>query len=171
MKNQDASGAIRENLGGKGKGAGHYVVPASNEAYGTTETPLIQKNGDPVADQLYTTGFALIGLHECAAVVDDPSLRKAEDRLAAFLVRAQARSARFPAVDGAWFRAFDFEQWDYWASSADVGWGAWSVEAGWGPAWIAATLGLRVQRTTFWERTQNSTIEHRVKAVKPLMEK
>src|SRR3954452_13256416 len=52
LKSQDDCGAIPERLGGSGKGGGHYVVPKSNEAYGTTETPLIQSNDDPVSDQL-----------------------------------------------------------------------------------------------------------------------
>jgi hypothetical protein len=36
-----------------------FQIPQSNEAYGTSETPLIQNVGDPASDQLYTTGFAL----------------------------------------------------------------------------------------------------------------
>src|SRR3954465_13573611 len=84
LRNQRARGAIPEQL--LGRGGGHYVVPATNEAYGTTETPLIQIDGDPVSDQLYTTGFALIGLHEAAAATGDADLKKAEDRLAEYLV-------------------------------------------------------------------------------------
>ena len=105
------------------------------------------------SDQLYTAGFALLGLHEAAGATGDPALKAAEDRLAEYLCRIQIRAARFPYLDGAWFRAFDFGRWDYWASSADAGWGAWSIESGWGTAWIAATLGLRERKTTFWETT------------------
>lgn len=159
LRNQHASGAIREHLGGSGKGAGHYVVPASNEAYGTTETPLIQQNGDPVSDQLYTAGFALIGLHEAAAATGDPELKRAEDRLADYLVRIQSRSSAVPYLDGAWFRAFDDEKWECWASSADNGWGAWCVEAGWAPAWAAAALGLRAKNTSLWELTAGTRID------------
>jgi hypothetical protein len=165
LKNQDACGAIREQLGGDGKGSGHYVVPASNEAYGTTETPLIQHNGDPVSDQLYTTGFALIGLHEAAAATGDADLKRVEDRLADYLVRIQIRSQPVPYLDGAWFRAFDYEKWECWASSADTGWGAWCVEAGWGPAWIAATMGLREKRTSLWELTAGCDIAAQMPAV------
>jgi hypothetical protein len=158
IKNQVACGAIPEQLGGSGKGGGHYVVPGSNEAYGTTETPLLQQNGDPVSDQLYTTGFALIGLHEAAAATGDPELKRAEDRLAEYLVRIQVRSPTLPYLDGAWFRAFDYEKWECWASSADMGWGAWSVEAGWAPAWAAATLGLRARGASLWDLTSHSRI-------------
>ena len=40
--------------------------PSSNGAYGTAETTLIQNNGDPNTDLLYTANFALVGLHEAA---------------------------------------------------------------------------------------------------------
>jgi hypothetical protein len=169
MARQDACGAIPEHLGGDGKGGGHYHTPASNEAYGTSETPLIQTNGDAVSDQLYTAGFALIGLHEAFAATGDARLRAAEDKLAAYLVRIQVRSEKIPYLDGCWFRAFDFRKWDYWASSADIGWGAWSAEAGWCQAWTAATLALRAKQTSMWELTKDSGIERQMPRVAPLM--
>ena len=153
LKWQSPSGAIYETLVGTG---GHYQVPQSNEAYGTTETPLIQNNGDPASDQLYTTGFALLGLHEAVGATGDKTLQDAENKLAEFLCRIQIRSKKFPYLDGWWFRAFDDRRWEFWASSADVGWGAWSVEAGWGQAWTAAVLALRDKKTTVWELTRNS---------------
>lgn len=166
---QDACGAIPEHLGGDGKGGGHYHTPASNEAYGTSETPLIQTNGDRVSDQLYTAGFALIALHEAFAATGDPKLRAAEEKLAAYLVRIQVKSSKLPYLDGCWFRAFDFDKWDYWASSADIGWGAWSAEAGWCQAWTAATLALRAKDTSMWDLTKDSAIERQMPRVAPLM--
>jgi hypothetical protein len=170
IKNQHACGAVPEQLGGDGKGGGHYVVPASNEAYGTTETPLLQQNGDPVSDQLYTSGFALIGFHEAAAATGDAELQRAADRLADYLVRIQTRSNAVPYLDGSWFRAFDFKRWECWASSADMGWGAWSVEAGWAPAWGAAALGLRAKGTSFWELTASSKMRSQAPAVRREMD-
>lgn len=149
LERQGPTGSIHEWFGAKA--SGFFQIPTSNEAYGTTETPLIQQNGDPATDQLYTTGFALFALHEAAAATGDAGLRRAEDRLAGFLCRIQIRSAKFPWLDGWWFRAFDDKRWEAWASSADAGWGAWSLEAGWAPAWTAATLALRVKNTTFWD--------------------
>ena len=46
LKWQSPSGAIYEIVADTG--GGHYQIPQSNEAYGTTETPLIQNNGDPL---------------------------------------------------------------------------------------------------------------------------
>ena len=99
----------------------------------------------------------------------DQDLRKSEDRLAEYLCRIQVRSTRFPYLDGAWFRAFDFARWDYYASSADLGWGAWSAEAGWGPAWTAATLALRLQKTSLWEITANNRLKRHLPAVQDQM--
>ena len=156
---QDASGAIREALGASERGA--YGAPKSNEAYGTAEAPLIQENGDLLCDLLYTTNFAFVGLHEAAAATGDALYKDAEDRLAAFLCRIQVRSSSRPELDGAWFRAFDFGRWDYWASNADLGWGAWSVESGWTQGWITSVLAMRQRNTSFWDLTaQNAISQH-----------
>jgi hypothetical protein len=85
------------------------------------------------------------------------------------LCRIQIRSEKLPYLDGGWFRAFDFGRWDFFASSADLGWGAWSVEAGWGPAWTAATLALRERKTTMWEMTESTRIKDRLDSVRAEM--
>jgi hypothetical protein len=143
------SGAIHERLGALEKG--QYAPPQTNAEYGTTEASLIQANGDPACDLLYTANYALLGLHEAAAATGDARLGEAADRLAQFLCRIQARSEAHPWLDGAWMRAFDDRKWEYWGSSADAGWGAWSVESGWTNAWIASVLALRAQGTTLYE--------------------
>jgi hypothetical protein len=153
---QQPSGAIHERLGQVH--GGHFRTPQRNEEYGTGETPLLQQNGDPVTDQLYTTGFALLGLHEAVGATGDPKLKRAEDKLAEYLCRIQTRSKKLPYLNGTWFRAFDDRRWEAWASSADIGWGAWSIESGWGQAWTAALLALREQKTTVWEFTAKSRV-------------
>ncbi len=152
VKLQDECGAIRETIGDGGQGT------ASNAEYGTRETSLIQENGDPVADMLYTCNFALIGLHEAAEATGDPFYKQAEDKLAAFLCRIQIRSEAHPELDGAWYRAFDFKRWEYWASNADWEWGPWCTESGWTQPWIAATLALRQRKTSLWELTARSRV-------------
>lgn len=159
IRNQQPCGAIPEEL--SGATSGHFVAPASNEAYGTSETPLIQEAGDPVSDQLYVTNFTLFGLREAVAATNDPSLKEAEDRLAEYITRIQVRSKAIPYLDGTWFRAFDFHRWDYWSSSGDMGWGAWCAETGWGPAWNGISLGLRAKNTSLWELTRKSRIVER----------
>jgi len=164
---QQPCGAIQERI--VLSGAGHYVAPESNEAYGTREIPLIQQNGDPCTDQLYTTGFALLGLHEAVAATGDEDLRQAEQRLVEYLCRIQIDSKAFPYLSGTWFRAFDYERWECWASSGDHGWGAWSIESGWGQAWIPAVLALRQMKTSVWELTSKNTIAEKMETVQALM--
>jgi hypothetical protein len=143
---------FREELGAPGW-AGTTRVP-NNENYGTFEAPLNQENDDPVCDFLYTIPFALLGLHEAAGATGNATMRAAADRLANFVVRAQARSSELPALDGAFFRAFDFGKWEAWASDADLGWGAWSVESGWTQSWLTTLLGLRQLNVSLWELGQ-----------------
>ncbi len=154
---QDASGAIREAMGALAMGT--IRPPHSNEEYGTSETPVIQNNGDPASDLLYTTNFAFLGLHEAAAATGEEFYQKAADRLAEFLCRIQICSEVHPVLDGGWFRAFDFQKWEYWGSNGDAGWGAWCIESGWTQGWITAVLGLRHKNTSLWDLGEPSTIE------------
>lgn len=153
LKNQVESGAIQEELGGAGKG--RYGRTASNAAYGQHEAPVIFDNGDPVADMLYTCNFAVFSLNEAAHATGNAAYKKAVDKLSDFLVRIQAVSNRHKDMDGAWFRAFDFDRWEYWGSNADVGWGVWGTLGGWTQSWIVATLVLTSNNQSYWEITKD----------------
>lgn len=157
LRYQEPCGAIREIPAYSLKNKGYAIQ--TNETYGTGETPIIQEDGDSASDQLYTTGFALLGLHEAFAATGDVKIKEAEDKLAEYLCRIQIRSDAFPYLDGAWFRAFDFKRWEYWAGSGDVGWGAWSVESGWCQAWLSAILALRMENISLWDFTQKSKVK------------
>ena len=154
---QEPCGAIREELGIPGKGM--FPPPSSNEQYGGGEASLIQRNGDPVSDLLYTVNFAFLGLHEAAGVGDDAA-KGAEEKLAGFLCRIQNRSEAQPSLDGGWFRAFDFKRWEAWASNADAGWGAWAIESGWTQGWITSVLGMRQMKTSLWSLVTKTGIAH-----------
>lgn len=134
-------GALRESLGKRE--LGHFPPPDANEKYGKKEASLIQQEGDTGCDTLYTTGFALLGLHEAAMATGEKKYSDAADRLAGFSLRIQAASGDHPELAGAWIRGFDYELWDFWGSSADFAWGAWCAETGWGNAASAAALALR----------------------------
>lgn len=170
--NQDAiSGTIPERIEANTNnfGTGHYKVPATNEEFGKTESPIIQNDGDPCSDLLYVVNFAFLGLHEAAAATGDKYYRNAENKLAQFLCRVQIQSEQHPELDGGWFRAFDFNRWEYWASNGDMGWGAWCIESGWSQSWITLTLGLRQLDVSLWEITQNSNIKEHFEKVRPQM--
>lgn len=141
LAHQADCGAIRDFYGALD--LGKYPPPQSNEAYGTTEASLIQQNGDPATDLLYTTNWAFIGLWEASLALPDRDIAESIAKLRDFLLRIQLRSDAHPNLDGAWMRSFDYEKWEYWGSSADIGWAAWSVESGWTNAWLAATLILQ----------------------------
>jgi len=149
IDDQAECGAIREELGDLEKGS--YPPPQKNDDFGNYEAALIQENGDPACDLLYTTNFAFLSLHEAVAATGEPVLREAEEKLAKFLCRIQIRSEKRPELDGGWYRGFDFGKWEYWASDADVGWGVWCIESGWTQAWITSVLGLRHMQTSLWE--------------------
>ena len=164
---QDECGALREEIG---PGRSHYGPPTSNDRYGTNEASLIQQNGDPACDLLYTSNFAFLGLHEAAAATGDAYYLQAENKLAEFLCRIQARSSAHPELDGVWFRAFDYKIWDYWASNSDWGWGVWSTETGWTQAWITSVLAMRRMKTSLWDLSAKSQIaRHMEKLVKVMM--
>lgn len=82
LKNQVACGGIREELGNEAKSM--FGCTPSNDAYGQTEASLIFKNGDPVADMLYTTNFAFVGLCEAAMATQDPVYLKAVNQMRDF---------------------------------------------------------------------------------------
>lgn len=169
---QDAkTGAIadRIELGTTNFGGGHYRTPKTNEEYGTSEAPIIQRDGDPSSDMLYAVNFAFLGIHEAAAATGDQFYKDTEDKLAQFLTRIQICSEVRPELDGGWFRAFDFKRWEYWASSADGGWGAWSIETGWSQSWITITLALRQLNTSYWDVTRDSKIEQYFEKVQQQM--
>lgn len=156
VSQQQECGAIREMLGRIGDG--DYPPPSSNEQYGTTEAPIIQDNGDPACDLLYTSNFAFLGLHESASACGNPVFKQAEDRLAEFLCRIQLRSEEHPYLDGCWMRGFDYEKWEYWGSSSDTGWGAWSVESGWTNSWIASVFAMRLLNEALFSLKRSSQI-------------
>jgi hypothetical protein len=72
-------------------------------------------------------------------------------------------------LDGGWYRAFDFQRWEYWASSSDLGWGAWSIEDGWTQGWICAVLALRQMNTSLWSLTAGSRVAEQMAALRPMM--
>lgn len=169
LENQAPCGGIREELGYSRLGM--FGKTLSNKDYGVTEAPLISENGDPVADMLYTTNFAFFALNEAAHATGDPKYREAVDRLADFLVRVQVKSDRHPDINGAWMRAFDYDRWDYWASNADSGWGAWSTLTGWIQTWITATEALVENNSSFWDTTRGVDVKPQMKAAEWMLKR
>lgn len=167
LKNQQACGAIREELGDPKSGL--FGRTRSNDEYGKHEAPLIFNNNDPIADMLYTNNFAFIGLNEAAKATGDPKHLDAVNRMSDFLTRIQVKSDKFKNIDGAWFRAFNYHNWDYWASNADAGWGAWSTLTGWIQSWIISTQVLLELETSLWDIANQLPIDNEWDHVKTEM--
>ncbi len=163
LEHQVACGALREELGEDTKG--RYGAPRDNAHYGTTEAPVIHSNGEPIADMLYTTNFAFFALNEAAHATREPKYQEAVQKLADFLVRIQSTSSGRADLDGCWFRAFDYEQWEFYGSNADHGWGAWGTLTGWTQSFITTTLALRVENISFWDVTKDSNIDKHIKEI------
>ena len=156
-------GALREELGVGSNGK--YGAPKNNQHYGTAEAPVIHANGEPVADMLYTSNFAFFALNEAAQATNNPKYLEAVNKLADFLVRIQSSSSGRADLDGCWFRAFDYENWEYYGSNADHGWGAWGTLTGWTQSFITTTLALKLENTSYWEKTRESTVGNQVEEV------
>lgn len=122
---------------------GRYPSPSCNADHGRGESALIQFNGDPACDLLYSINYGFIGLHEACMATGNPEYKAALDGMAEFFCRIQATSTDQSYIDGAWLRGFDYDLWEFFGSASDSGWGPWCVETGWTNAWIATTLALR----------------------------
>jgi len=48
-------------------------------------------------------------------------------------------------------RGFDYNLWEYYGTSADIGWGVWSVESGWTNSWISSVLAMRYLNEPFFD--------------------
>lgn len=166
------TGALADAFGNPGEGRGLYGPFTENAQYGRHESPVIQKNGDPCSDSLYTASFAMVTLLEAKAAAEAASEEALAERfgeylerLSAYHVRIQQVSDRMPTYNGVWFRGFDFRKWETYGSDGDAGWGIWCIETGWSQAWISASLSLQELGTTVWDYTKTTTVGSHIAAV------
>ncbi|GAA3413563.1 hypothetical protein ACFFNY_06720 [Paenibacillus hodogayensis] len=120
---------------------------AMRHSAGTGESSLLNENGDPVVDLLYSNNWLPAAFIQSYFVTKDPLFKSLWVAHARFLVSAQIKSDN-PMIDGAWGRAYDADKKEVFGSPADVGWGPWSIESGWTVAEIASGLlmGLLEER-------------------------
>ena len=136
------------------KGYGRYEKIASNEEYGTKEAPLISSEKNKVSDLLYTMNFALFSLNEATIASGNYRYNNAVKKVAEFIVKIQATSNEHKDLNGAWFRAFDYEKWEYWASNADSDWGPWGTLTGWTQGWIINGLIYESTQKNLWDTSK-----------------
>ncbi len=166
MRYQDTgTGALREAIGEQNEGSGEFGAFTKNSDYGKHESPVIQNNGDPCTDSLYTSSFAMVALNEAAAALRASSnTAKATEyqnyakSISDYEVRIQQVSDTNSKYNGVWFRGFDYEKWEAYGSDGDAGWGVWCTETGWSQAQISSALSLQVLGTDIWDYTKNTLI-------------
>jgi hypothetical protein len=149
---QTKSGGIKQ-FWGAGNESGKFgtAPPRSNAQFGGGESTLMMDGSEPVTDALYSLNFAAIGLLEAAGATGDPRYAKAGKALSDYLVRIQAESDERPELAGAWYRAFDYEKWEYWAMDSDWAYGPWVTDNGWTNGNIMAAMAAAEAGTTLWD--------------------
>ena len=105
-----------------------YRAAFSRESLG--ECSLLTKNGDPVADLLYSSNWLPMGFAYAWHVTGDEWFGKLWRDSVAFCLRTQMRSEN-PLVDGAWCRGFDMDLKEAYAVPHDAGWACCVSETGW----------------------------------------
>jgi hypothetical protein len=148
---------------------GHYPAPSCNADHGRGEAALVQFNGDPACDLLYSINYGFIGLHEAYMATKNAKYKAALDKMAEFFCRIQAKSTEQTYIDGAWLRGFDYNLWEFFGSASDSGWGPWCVETGWTNSWIATTLALRKLNRPLLCKKHSGVYEKLVNEVAPIM--
>ncbi len=145
----------------------------SNATYGGAEGPIIQNNGDPCVDNLYTQPFALLGLTEAARATSNDANRKEYEtylrKLTDFIVKTQQVSDVCLEFDGVWFRAFDYGKWETYGSDGDLEWGVWTTESGWTEAWLNSGISMKIENACLWDLSKSVDLTDDFAVVKELM--
>ncbi len=110
------------------------------------ECSLLAKNGDPVADLLYSLNWLPLGFAFAYHATDDIIYRGAWREICDFFIKTQIISEN-PQTNGAWCRGIDLNRLEYYGIPHDVGWGPCCIETGWTVAEI--TLGMLVGKHIF----------------------
>ncbi|MBI2843072.1 MAG: hypothetical protein HYX78_06700 [Armatimonadetes bacterium] len=50
-------------------------------------------------------------------------------------------------------RSFDYDMWEYFGSTADLGWGPYVAQAGWYNSWIPSVLAMRSEGKSLFDLT------------------
>lgn len=109
--------------------------------FGQEDTGVFINDGEGIADLLYTNNFLLLNLWEGWKGSGDPEVLKFYQELRGFILKVQITSD-FTKFDGAWMRAFDLNQGEYYGNLGDTGWGPYCIESGWTQGIILSGLLL-----------------------------
>lgn len=110
------------------------------------ECSLLSKNGDPVADLLYSLNWLPLGFAFAYHATSNSVFYNAWRDICSFFIKIQIKSDN-PFTNGAWCRGIDLNRLEYYGIPHDVGWGPCCIETGWTLGEI--TLGMLVGRRIF----------------------
>ena len=119
---------VRHPFGGYMEWDTGYKAACSRESTG--ECSVLTKNGDPIADLLYSCNWLPLGFAFAYDVTGDEWFRDLWHEAVIFCMKTQMYSED-PLADGSWCRAFDMELKEAYAAPHDVGWAAYASETGW----------------------------------------
>ncbi len=94
------------------------------------ECSLLTKNGDPVADLLYSLNWLPMAFAQAYLVTGDRYFQVLWEDTAQFMVSVQIHSSN-KQINGGWARALDVSLMEVFALPNDLGWGPWAIESGW----------------------------------------
>ncbi len=123
--------------------SGYKAVCFNNEG---GECSLLAKNGDPVADLLYSVNWLPLGFAVAFLITNDGCFYQAWREICEFFIKTQliTESAE---TNGGWCRGIDLNRLEYFGIPHDVGWGPCCIETGWTVAEI--TLGMLIGKRIF----------------------
>ena len=160
LLHQQLNGGIKQFFGtGNEKNKCNACVPSSNQAYGDGEAPLMFFGNESITDCLYSLNFIAIGLREAFGATGNITYQNAETNLVEYLTKIQVSSLKHPELDGSWFRAFEYDRWEYFASDSDWGYGPWVTDDGWTNGWISTSLALRHGNVTLWDVMKKESVD------------
>lgn len=130
---------FRHPSGGYSEWDSGYKAVCFNNSGG--ECSLLAKNGDPVADLLYSLNWLPLGFAFAYHATNDSVFYNAWRDICSFFMKIQIKSDdRF--TNGAWCRGIDLDRLEYYGIPHDVGWGPCCIETGWTVGEI--TLGMLI---------------------------
>lgn len=111
------------------------------------ECSILAKNGDPVADLLYSLNWLPMGFIQAYFVTGDMYFYDLWRDIVQFFISVQLESPN-KQLNGGWPRAIDVDRMEVYGVPNDIGWAPWSIESGWtvGEVVSGIYMGLMKER-------------------------
>ena len=147
-----------------------FPPPASNEAYGTAETPVdpIQRRRRPATCST-PRNFAFLALHEAAAATATRSTARRKTEAGRVPLPHPDPQRKPPGTGRRLVPGLRLPALGVLGLQRRRGVGRWSIESGWTQSWIMSVLALRQMKTSMWEFTSASGVARHMDPLRPVM--